>query len=89
MIFLDSTQEQQNNGLVLGVFTPRCPILSTDPRLLIENGGWFKNHRAVLSAATSGQFAFFRKKGIRQLMIMPEDLERNLVGDKAQFEPLR
>lgn len=90
MIFLDSTtQEQQNNGLVLGVFTPRCPIMHTDPRLLIENGGWFKNANAVRHAARSGQFAFFKKKGIRAWLIMPEDLERNLVGDKAQFEPLR
>lgn len=81
--------DNQPNKLILGVFIPNCPILSSDPRLLIENGGWFKNHRAVLTAARSSNFSFFKAKGIRNYIIMPEDLERNLTGVKVQFEPLR
>ncbi|MBO7477557.1 MAG: hypothetical protein J6U04_06440 [Salinivirgaceae bacterium] len=88
-MFSEGSQEQNDNELVLGVFTPHCPILSTDPRLLVENGGWFRNQRSVMYAAKSGQFAFFKKKGIRAWLIMPEDLQRNLLGDKVQFEPLR
>ena len=75
--------------LILGVFTPNCPILSTDPRLLVENGGWFKNHRAVLTAAQNKTYGFYKADGRRELMILPEDLERALVGKKAKFEPLR
>ncbi|MBO4601590.1 MAG: hypothetical protein J5651_00325 [Salinivirgaceae bacterium] len=84
-----NTETTTNSELILGVFTPNSPILSTDPRLLTENGGWFKNHRAVLTAAHNKSYGFFRANGVRCLMIMPEDLERALVGNKAKFEPLR
>lgn len=80
---------ENENQLILGVFKPNCPILSSDPRLLISNGGWFKNHRAVLTAARNPNFSFFKTKGIRSYMIMPEDLERNLIGQKVKFEPLK
>ena len=81
--------DEKGRELILGVFIPNCPIKSTDPRLLDENGGWFKNHRAVLTAAQNKNYGFFKTKGVKQLMIMPEDLERALVGKKAKFEPLR
>ena len=81
--------EDKPTELVLGVFTPNKPILSTDPRLLIENGGWWINHEAIQNTFRNKSFGWFTAPGIRQSMIMPEDLERALTGKKEKFEPLR
>ena len=81
--------EKIESELILGVFTPHKPIVSSDPRLLIKNGGWFTNREAIRRVARTGEFGWYRVNKMRQYMILPEDLEKALIGSRAKFEPLR
>jgi len=81
--------EYNESKLVLGVFTPNKPILSTDPRLLVANGGWWLDHNGVQRTFRNPKYGWFSANGVKAKLIMPEDLENALVGEKATFEPLR